>query len=143
MPPYCCGGRTCAKDLKGDNDGGGGENGGEKLITVTEAETPLTLKFYARHDWPYYNCTDEEIARMRKKFEKKQDGDEDDDEEDEDGMRKPYVPKHKTPQPMTENQVYGWYQHRAYRYLKHDRGIFIFPREGDELIKTILACKGF
>lgn len=139
MPPYCCGGRRCAADLQ-KNLENENENGGvkEKPITVTEAETPLTLKFYARHDWPYFRCTDEEIQRMRKKFDKTLTGSASDLEEG-----APYVPKHVTPQPITENQVYGWYQHRAYRYFKKDRGIYVFPREGDELIKTILACKGF
>ncbi|XP_064539183.1 uncharacterized protein LOC135428967 [Drosophila montana] len=135
MPPFCCGGRRCAKDkLSGENN-----VHTKSPISATEAERPLTLKFYARHDWPYFNCTDEEIRRMREKFD--QDnlsaGSKD---KPKDTAETEYVPKHATGQPLTENQIYGWYHHRAFRYLKKDRGIFVFPREGDALIKIIQAA---
>ncbi|KAL7739085.1 hypothetical protein ACLKA6_011416 [Drosophila palustris] len=148
MPPFCCGGRRCAADIKRRVEGNSetwldGEQTAsqESPITVTEAESPLTLKFYARHDWPYFNCTDDQIKRMRDKFEKDvQKSSETDNASQTTGDKaKKYEPKHATAQPMTENQIYGWYQHRAYRYLKKDRGIFVFPREGDPLIKIILA----
>ncbi|KRF77891.1 uncharacterized protein [Drosophila virilis] len=139
MPPFCCGGRRCAKDKQSGQDAGHNKS----PISATDAERPLTLKFYARHDWPYFNCTDEEIRRMREKFDRDSLS-----EENVDGAAKPkdtvakkqYVPKHATAQPLTENQIYGWYQHRAFRYLKKDRGIFVFPREGDPLIKIIQAA---
>ncbi|XP_034471626.1 uncharacterized protein LOC117779514 [Drosophila innubila] len=150
MPPFCCGGRRCAADIKRRVEGNSElllddehTASQQSPITVTEAESPLTLKFYARHDWPYFNCTDEQIQRMRKKFEKdvQKSTEEDNASQATGGKAKKYEPKHATAQPMTENQIYGWYQHRAYRYLKKDRGIFVFPREGDPLIKLILASK--
>ncbi|XP_062120880.1 uncharacterized protein LOC133835038 [Drosophila sulfurigaster albostrigata] len=144
MPPFCCGGRRSAADIKRRMEGNGEEDDAAlqlSPITVTEAESPLTLKFYARHDWPYFNCTNEEIKRMRNKFEKDvQDSSESVNVSLTTGEKvAKYEPKHATAQPMTENQIYGWYQHRAYRYLKKDRGIFVFPREGDPLIKLIQA----
>lgn len=56
----------------------------------------------------------------------------------EDGTVAKYEPKHPTAQPMTANQIYGWYHHRAFQYKAKDRGIFVFPRESDPLIKLIL-----
>lgn len=140
MPPFCCGGRRCAKDLEEKTNADGGDTTEEQQakaspITVTEAEKPLTLKFYARHDWPYYRCTDDEIKRMREKFDKK--GPEIN-VPDSQGNFKKYEPKHSTPQPVTENQIYGWYHTRAYPYKPKDRGVFVFPREADPLIKLIL-----
>ncbi|XP_032595372.1 uncharacterized protein LOC116805715 [Drosophila grimshawi] len=144
MPPFCCGGRRCAADIRRRQEVDGGledEQTGTTAsspITVSSAEYPLTLKFYARHDWPYFNCTDEDVRRMREVLDKKGAAE---DATTEGDAPKRYVPKHATAQPMTENQIYGWYQHRAYRYLKKDRGIFVFPREGDPLIKVIQASK--
>ncbi|KRF77890.1 uncharacterized protein Dvir_GJ25934 [Drosophila virilis] len=131
MPPFCCGGRRCAKQKLED-----GDEQAEFPVTVTEAESPLTLKFYARHDWPYFNCTDEQLRRIREKFNQKG-------PDHADGAQPPeepktYDPKHATAQPLTENQIYGWYHHRAYRYKQQDRGIHVFPREADPLIKLIL-----
>ncbi|XP_017849348.1 uncharacterized protein LOC108604397 [Drosophila busckii] len=141
MPPFCCGGRTCAEDLKRGQTRKSDASKAESILNITDAERPLTLKFYARHDWPYFNCSPEELARWRGRTEA-------DDRQDllnvstapnVEKQIKKYDPKHVTATPLTENQIYGWYQDRAYRYTPKDRGVFVFPREADPLIKIILA----
>ncbi|XP_020810632.1 uncharacterized protein LOC110185955 [Drosophila serrata] len=143
MPPFCCGGRRCAKDSEQEklNEGQGGDSKDLVYTTTAEYERPLSLKFYARHDWPYFNCTDTDIRQIREKLDPdslknaKRMASVDEDEEEK------YELKHSTPQPMTVNQIYGWYSDRAHRYLKEDRGTFVFPHENDPMIEQILRDK--
>ncbi|XP_026843617.1 uncharacterized protein LOC113565527 [Drosophila persimilis] len=150
MPPFCCGGRRCANDAA-QKEGLQGQMEGDEAkdtiyTTAADYERPLTLKFYARHDWPYFNCTPEEIRQIREKLDpeslkvagrltdaRRQSSSED--------VVLTQKVDHPTAQPMTENQIYGWYQDRAYRYLKRDRGIFVFPHENDPYIQQILSNK--
>ncbi|XP_068150925.1 uncharacterized protein [Drosophila tropicalis] len=150
MPPFCCGGRRCAADLARERQNVSqklGKKASDELLTTdVDYVRPLALKFYARHDWPYFNCTEEEIYKMRV-------------QRDPESLNmaarlsppvpsvpstkslkgpSKYVVKHATATPITTNQVYGWYQDRAFLYPKSDRGVFIFPRQEDPLIKQIL-----
>lgn len=58
-----------------------------------------------------------------------------------DGEEQEFEMKHATPQPMTVNQMYGWYSDRAHRYLRRDRGTFVFPHENDPLFQQVLMNK--
>ncbi|KRF98731.1 uncharacterized protein Dwil_GK27226 [Drosophila willistoni] len=148
MPPYCCGGRLCAEDVTRERrrmmQEQGYDTADESLTVPGDYVRPLSLKFYARHDWPYFNCTDDEIQKMRAQH----------DPESlklsaklsptvaEKGTAKEptrFVVKRATAVPITENQIYGWYEDRAHRYLKRDRGVFVFPREADPMIQQILT----
>ncbi|XP_034667483.1 uncharacterized protein LOC117900995, partial [Drosophila subobscura] len=143
---FCCGGRRCAKDAAQKEETNAVADKTKDVIhlTVSDYERPLTLKFYARHDWPYFNCTPEEIRKMREKLDPEslkisgRLSDVKSQSSIEKGIQKV---EHATAQPMTVNQIYGWYQDRAYRYLKQDRGIFTFPHENDPLIQQILRDK--
>ncbi|XP_046866406.1 uncharacterized protein LOC124460159 [Drosophila willistoni] len=144
MPPFCCGGRRCAADLSREHQNVlqklGKKASDELLTTDVDYVRPLALKFYARHDWPYFHCTKEEIYKMRVQCDPKS--------LDMAAKLSPprkslegpakYVIKHATATPITTNQVYGWYHDRAFYYPKTDRGVFIFPRQEDPLIKQIL-----
>ncbi|XP_030376749.1 uncharacterized protein LOC115625736 [Scaptodrosophila lebanonensis] len=143
--PGCCGGRTCADDLRVerekkrkqlmDCDPEGAKAIKNYMLSPAEYVQPLALKFYARHDWPYFHCKKEDVQHIREVFDKEGLNQ----EERLDGVVN--VPKRPTPLPVTENQIYGWYQHRAYRYLRKDRGVFVFPREMDPAIKVMQTDK--
>ncbi|XP_043642507.1 uncharacterized protein LOC122612757 [Drosophila teissieri] len=143
MPPFCCGGRRCANDLVEENlNEGGRESLRETIYTTTaEYERPLSLKFYARHDWPYFNCTSQEVRRIREKLDPVSLQNARKIASLDKGVEEKYQMKHNTPQPMTVNQMYGWYSDRAHRYLKRDRGTFVFPHENDPMIEQILRNK--
>lgn len=143
MPPFCCGGRRCAKDLDQDdlNEGGRASMREPVYTTTAEYERPLSLKFYARHDWPYFNCTDAEVRLIREKLDPGSLKNARKIASHEEGVEEKYEMKHATPQPMTANQIYGWYSDRAHRYLKRDRGTFVFPHENDPMIEQILRNK--
>ncbi|XP_017108866.3 uncharacterized protein [Drosophila bipectinata] len=143
MPPFCCGGRRCAKDLEWEKQNEDGRDSGRETIytTMPEYERPLSLKFYARHDWPYFNCNDQEVRHMRAKLDPESLKNASKMAKLDDGEGQKYEMKHATPQPMTVNQIYGWYSDRAHRYLKRDRGTFVFPHENDPMIQQILRGK--
>jgi len=143
MPPFCCGGRRCAKDLEVEKTNEGGRQSMRETIytTTAEYERPLSLKFYARHDWPYFNCTNQEARLIREKLDPESLLNARKIASHDEGVEEKYEMKHNTPQPMTYNQIYGWYSDRAYRYLKRDRGTFVFPHENDPMIEQILRNK--
>ncbi|XP_016945782.3 uncharacterized protein [Drosophila suzukii] len=143
MPPFCCGGRRCAKDLEVEKPNEGGRQSMRETIytTTAEYERPLSLKFYARHDWPYFNCTNQEARLIREKLDPESLLNARKIASHDEGVEEKYEMKHNTPQPMTYNQIYGWYSDRAYRYLKRDRGTFVFPHENDPMIEQILRNK--
>nr|XP_016945782.1 uncharacterized protein LOC108021531 [Drosophila suzukii] len=143
MPPFCCGGRRCAKDLEVEKPNEGGRQSMRETIytTTAEYERPLSLKFYARHDWPYFNCTNQEARQIREKLDPESLLNARKIASHDEGVEQKYEMKHNTPQPMTFNQIYGWYSDRAYRYLKRDRGTFVFPHENDPMIEQILRNK--
>lgn len=121
---------------------GGRESLRETIYTTTaEYERPLSLKFYARHDWPYFNCTDQEVQRIREKLDPVSLQNARKIISLDKGVDEKYEMKHNTPQPMTVNQIYGWYSDRAHRYLRRDRGTFVFPHENDPMIEQILRNK--
>ncbi|TDG44200.1 hypothetical protein AWZ03_009374 [Drosophila navojoa] len=90
---------------------------------ILDAERPLTTKFYARHDHSYYHCDDETLEKMREKYHRKLlpemnakvNGNVVATPSSQSASQP--VPRHVSTQPMTENQMYGWYQHRAFDFL--------------------------
>ncbi|XP_022230587.2 uncharacterized protein LOC111079637 [Drosophila obscura] len=148
-PPFCCGGRRCAQDAAQKDellDGVADKTKDKINVTASDYERPLTLKFYARHDWPYFNCTPEEIQQMREKLDPESLKitarlSEAQSQSSTEVLVRTQKVEHATAQPMTVNQIYGWYQDRAQRYLKQDRGVFVFPHENDPLIQQILRDK--
>ncbi|XP_023163039.2 uncharacterized protein LOC111594113 [Drosophila hydei] len=89
-------------------------NGGLVKTLEVVADGPLTFKFYARHDWPYFNCSDEKLQEMREKHRRDLLP-----EANSNVVAKPSAisvsppaARHVRTRPMTENQMYGWYQQR-------------------------------